>query len=131
VTPPVPEAVEETSKQLFSAANAARRRGDVDAAIAGYHELQAKFPGSSEAALSRVSLGNLSLRRGASAQALEQFDAYLRQQAGGSLREEALRGKAEALGRLGRKAEARAAWKALLTQYPDSAYADLARSHLD
>jgi len=72
----------------------------------------------------------LHLRRGASSAALEQFDAYLRKHPGGGLSEEALRGKAEALGRLGRGAEARSTWQELLSRFPESAYADLARSHL-
>jgi hypothetical protein len=46
------------------------------------------------------------------------------------LREDAVIGKALALGRLRRYAEERRAWKALLEQFPASAYAERARARV-
>jgi hypothetical protein len=121
-------APQRSASELFSEANAARRSGAGQHAAGLYRELQHVFPRSSEAALSRVTLGRLLLDRlSAPAGALREFDAYLASASRGSLREEALVGRALALGRLGRTTEESAAWQALLMYNPNTTYAEHAR----
>lgn len=122
---PVEEA---TPAALFSAANAARRAGRQDRAIALYLELQRTHPSSAEASLSHVSLGRLLVVRRELRGAVAQFSTYLR--SGGPLEEEALLGKAQALAALGQREDARAAWRTLLERYPRSIYAAEARERL-
>jgi hypothetical protein len=94
-----------------------------------FRELQSRYPMSPEQQVSRVALGRLFLQQlGNPAGALEQFDAYLAQ--GGPLREEAMVGRARALGRLSRLAEERRAWELLLENFPDSLHADEAHSRI-
>lgn len=119
-----------SSVELFAAANSARRNGDTQKAITLYQRLQAQYPSSEEAVVSHVLLARLELGRGAAALALRDFEAYLEQVPRGSLSQEALQGKAEALSRLGRKEEEAAAWRRLLEEFPNSVYAQSAREHL-
>jgi hypothetical protein len=130
--PAKPAAVEVTSAaEAFSRANLARRDGKVKEAVRLYRTLQERFAGSSEELVSRVALGRLLLDRlGDSRGALVQFNSYLASPGRGALREEAMVGRALALGRLGRGAEERAAWSALLTAWPKSAHAKHARARL-
>ena len=130
--PAKPVAVEVTSAaEAFSRANLARRDGKVKEAVRLYRTLQERFAGSSEELVSRVALGRLLLDRlGDSRGALVQFNSYLASPGSGALREEAMVGRALALGRLGRGAEERAAWSALLAAWPKSAHAKHARARL-
>lgn len=122
---------ERSAAELFARANLLRRRDEVSDAVAVYRELQRSFPGSAEELLSRVVLGRLLLDRlGDPNGALAQFESYLASSSQGSLREEALVGRAVALGRLGRVAEERGAWSALLDAYPKSTSAARARAKL-
>lgn len=116
--------------QLFVAAGQARRARAFAEAAGLYRALQAHFPGSAEATLSFLSLGDLLLSQGALAQALAQFDAYL---ASGDtmMAEEALVGRARTLARLGRTEGERAAWRALLARFPQSDYRWRAQQRLD
>ena len=125
--PPVPGL---DARQLFVAAGQARRARNFAEAEGLYRALQAHFPRSPEATLSFLSLGDLLLSRGATAQALAQFDAYL---ASGDamMAEEALVGRARTLARLGRTEEERAAWRALLSRFPQSDYRWRAQQRLD
>ena len=116
--------------ELFSAANAARRRGDGQRAATLYSRLQGDCPRSAQAASSYVLLARMNLARGAAAPALDGFDTYLQAVPRGSLIQEALQGKAQALRQLGRSAEERAALRELLRQFPDSVYAPSARQRL-
>jgi TolA-binding protein len=119
-----------TAAELYRGANEARRGGQTTQAIERYQRLQRQFPGSSEALLSRVSLGRLLLQSSSAGAALAQFDAYL---AGGSrqrLAPEALFGRGRALQALGRRAEEVQNWRSLIRQHPDSAYADHAGRRL-
>jgi TolA-binding protein len=121
-----------SAAELFARANLARRRGDVNEAAHLYRDLQSSFPGSPEEIVSRVTLGRLLLDRlGDARGALVQFDSYLANPTHGALREEALIGRALALGRLHRQAEEKGAWAALVAAYPKSAYAERARARLE
>jgi TolA-binding protein len=118
--------------ELFARANAARRSGEVTRAAQLYRELQRTYPSSSEAALSRVTLGRLLLDRlGDPNGALAQFNAYLAGTGSGSLREEGLIGRALALARLGRTTEEQAAWRALLVYNPRTTYAEHAHKRIE
>jgi hypothetical protein len=130
--PAKPVTVEVTSAaEAFSRANLARRDGKVKEAVRLYRTLQERFAGSSEELVSRVALGRLLLDRlGDSRGALVQFNSYLASPGGGALREEAMVGRALALGRLGRGAEERAAWSALVAAWPKSAHAKHAQARL-
>jgi hypothetical protein len=118
--------------ELFARANAARRRGETREAARLYRELQRAFPGSSEELVSRVTLGRWMLDRlNDPAGALARFDSYLANPVHTALREEALIGRALALGRLGRETEERGAWTAFLAAFPGSVYAERARGRLE
>jgi hypothetical protein len=79
-----------------------------------------------------VSLGRLLLDRvGDAAGALAQFNSYLASSSQGTLGEEALIGRALALGRLRRVAEERSTWGMLLASHPGSTYAARARARIE
>jgi TolA-binding protein len=125
------KAVDESAAELFTRANLLRRRDEVSEAAGVYRELQRSFPGSAEELLSRVVLGRLLLDRlGDPTAALAQFESYLAGASQGSLREEALVGRAVALGRLGRVTDERNAWNALLDAFPRSTSAARARARI-
>jgi len=130
MTPPLTEP--DACAEGFRRANQARRSGGADEAIRLYRTLQSICPGSKEEVSSRVLVGRLYLDRVADPRsALAAFDSYLAAGAGGPLREEALIGRALALGKLNRSREEQAAWTALLTAYPDSIYAEKAKARLN
>lgn len=119
------------ASELFSRANQARRDGKTTEAVRLYRALQERFAGSSEELVSRVTLGRLLLDRlGDSRGALVQFNSYLASPARGALREEAMVGRALSLGRMGRSAEERAAWQALLDTFPHSTQRKRAQARL-
>jgi hypothetical protein len=100
-------------------------------AVRLYRALQEQYSGTSEELVSRVTLGRLLLDRlGDSRGALVQFNSYLASPGGGALREEAMVGRALSLGRMGRSAEERAAWKALLDAWPKTTYRKRAEARL-
>lgn len=128
---PLPMRAEVTAAQLFVQANDARRKGHDAEAMATYRTLQRRFSSSPEAVASHMSLGRLLLDgRHDAAGALVEFDRYLASASRGELREEALIGRALALGQLERSEEERRAWQALLREYPSSMYADQARDRI-
>jgi TolA-binding protein len=118
-----------TASALFEQAEALRREGRADAAIASYRRLQSAFPETAEARLSFAFAGQLLLKQRHPGDALAQFDRHLK--AGGEVGEEALAGRATALEDLHRDADAIAAWKTLLARHPGSVYAGRARARLD
>ncbi|MFT3922019.1 MAG: hypothetical protein QM778_05760 [Myxococcales bacterium] len=115
--------------ELFRAANAARRAGAFGRAKHLYSELLRKAPWADEAQLAHVSLGKLLLSQGQVGRAEREFRRYL-EAGGGPLSEEALFNRAECLQRLGRDAEEKLAWRALLGAYPESLYAARAKQRL-
>jgi hypothetical protein len=128
---PAPAAPPVSASELFSRANRARRDGKMTEAVRLYRALQEQFSGTSEELVSRVTLGRLLLDRlGDSRGALLQFNSYLASPGGGGLREEAMVGRALSLGRMGRTAEERVAWKALLDSWPKSTHRKRAEARL-
>jgi TolA-binding protein len=127
---PAPPDAAVSSSALLRQAREARRSGDVERAIGLYRRLQRTFPRSPEATLSAVSLGGLLLDRHLPRAALTQFDGYLVASKGGVLIPEALYGRGRALGALGDRQEERRSWERLLADFPDSAYAPVARRRL-
>jgi hypothetical protein len=122
----------ESPAELFARANSARRAGHTREAARFYQQLQREFPGSSEELVSRVTLGRWMLDRlNDPAGALARFDSYLANPVHTALREEALIGRALALGRLGRRTEERGAWTAFLAAFPGSVYVERARGRLE
>jgi hypothetical protein len=113
---------------LFSAANTARRAGDVARALELYRRLAARFPTTEEAITSHVIVGRLLLGID-SAGALSEFEAYLTTRAP-TLAAEASVGRARALAALGRHDESHGAWQEVITRFPRSVYADEARKTL-
>lgn len=123
-------APERTASSLFEGATEARRRGDRTTAMRLYGELLNKHPNASEANATRLALGRLSLDNGDSGRALALFDQYLGS-GEGTLREEAMAGRARALQNLGRETEERAAWNTLLQSYPQTIHRDRAMARLE
>jgi hypothetical protein len=120
-----------TAADLLAQANEARRGGDAPRAVLLYRELQRRFPGTREEALSRVTFGRMLLDRlNQPDQALAEFDRYLAASGDSTLHEEALVGRALTLMRLGRPSEERTAWRALLASHPNSIHAERARRRL-
>lgn len=115
----------DSASSLFGAANRARRSGNLSLAKSLYAELQSRFPRSSEASTSRVTLGTL-LLNGDPVAALANFDAYLASGAR-SLAAEALVGRARAYRALGRRSESLRAWQEVEARFPTSVYAAEAR----
>jgi Tetratricopeptide repeat len=121
IAPTASEAAAESASSLFQRANAARHRADDAAAEALYRELLERYPGTREAITSRVIAGRMMLARGEAAKGLALFDAYLAESPMGTLSEQALVGRAHCLRRLGQRSDERAAWRALLAAFPQSA----------
>ncbi|HEY4160378.1 MAG TPA: hypothetical protein VGM29_19835, partial [Polyangiaceae bacterium] len=105
---------------LFREANAARHDADLAGARSLYLRLEREFPEAYESQLSHVSFGRVLLAMGRPAEAERQFALYLR--SGGTLSEEAIVGRARSLAELGRAAEERKLWAALLSEFPSSVY---------
>jgi outer membrane protein assembly factor BamD (BamD/ComL family) len=103
-----------------------RARGQYAACAQLYRRLWSEFPGSEEAKVSMISLGELELVDNRSpVAALAAFDAYLG--VGGSLEREARFGKIRALRALDRREEAEAETKRFLRDYPSSSQATTLR----
>ena len=122
-------ATTETAAALFERANVARRQRHTTDASALYGELRSRYPSSAEARLALGLVARMELDRGHASAALADYNAYLATGSPG-LREEALAGRALALGRLGQTEEERQTWSQLLTAYPQSSYARLASRRL-
>ncbi|HEY4159311.1 MAG TPA: hypothetical protein VGM29_14485, partial [Polyangiaceae bacterium] len=120
----------ESASELLHRAADAKVAGNRSLALELYKKLEAEFPSSQEAELSRVSLGRLLADSGYPAAALREYDLYLTGSHGGALIQEALYGKARTLGALGDRAEEARSWQRLLRDFPNGAYAPTARRRL-
>jgi tetratricopeptide (TPR) repeat protein len=125
---PRPPRAQSSAAALFAQALALRAEGKVDAAIAAHLRLQRFFPAARETRLSFALAGRLLLEKRSSEQALAQFNQYLARP--GDVAEEALVGRATALGNLGRAAAEAAAWREVLDHNPESIYAAHAKKRL-
>jgi hypothetical protein len=129
--PPVAAPSVSPAARLFQEAERARRSGDAAGAERLYARLTAEFRDTREEVVGRALRGQLLADDlGRPAEGLAAFDEYLRAQPRGVLAEEARAGRAEALGRLGRRREEGAAWRDLLASHPRSIYAARARERL-
>jgi TolA-binding protein len=120
----------ETAPSLFAEAARARHDGDLRRALTLYGTLRSVFPSSDQARVASISTGDLLLRLDEPARALAAFDAYLSDPQAGSLREEALFGRARCLRRLGKDAAEEETWARLVRDFPGSAYAPAAHQRL-
>jgi hypothetical protein len=121
-----------TAEQLMKAVDEARVRHDTAQMQQFYGRLQRQFPGSAEEVISTYTVGRQLYVSGEDVPgALELFNRYLAESPNGTLAEDARAGRAKVLQRLGRTAEERQAWLDLLSAYPRSAYAVVARRRLD
>lgn len=119
-----------SAAELLSDAGRARRDGHSAQAIALLESLQTRFPSAPEAVASDIMLGSLRLQSGSAVVALQHYDRYLRRSPGGSLAPEAIWGRAQALARLGNRAEAQKSLSELVQRYPSSPYASSAKAKL-
>jgi len=103
---------ESSAASLLTQAHEARSRGQIESGNLSFGSTAARFKGSSEARVSRVSLGKLYMNKNLAGAALQQFSDYL--VAGGPLEEEALVGRAQALAALGRRSEELSTWQMLI-----------------
>jgi TolA-binding protein len=113
---------------LFAQAVALRSEGKVDAAIATHQRLQRLYPTARETRVSFALAGRLLLEKGSPDQALAQFEQYLSRP--GDIAEEALVGRATALGHLGHSTAEAAAWREVLARHPGSVWATQAKNRL-
>ncbi len=125
--PPAPRGA--SAHELFSAANAARVRGDIPEAIKLARMLEDRFPASGEARTAHLTLGMLYLQGGQAGPALHAFRSHAAAGAGATT-PEALWGESQALRALGRTTEERTALQNLLQGFPQSAYASAAAKRL-
>ncbi|MGA7744974.1 MAG: tetratricopeptide repeat protein [Polyangia bacterium] len=128
--PSLPRAprVQPSAASLFEQASSLRDRNRVDEAIAVFRKLQQLFPKTRESRISYAVAGRMLLDRGRPAQALVQFDQHLAN--GGEASEEALAGRATALGQMGRLPAERETWQRLLDSHPGTVYASQAKERL-
>jgi tetratricopeptide (TPR) repeat protein len=123
-----PTHAQPSAAALFAQALALRGEGKVGAAIATHLRLQHLYPTARETRLSFALAGRLLLERGSPEQALAQFNQYLAQP--GDVAEEALVGRATALGHLGRSVAEAEAWREVIERHPGSIYANHAKRRL-
>lgn len=117
-----------SAASLFEEASALRDRNRPDQAVVVFRKLQQLYPRARETRISFALAGRMLLDHGRPAQALSQFDQHLAQD--GEASEEALAGRATALGRLGRTSAESETWRRLLAAYPSTVYASQAKDRL-
>jgi TolA-binding protein len=118
-------------KELLGRARALRLQREWRAAAKVYEELIRRYPNTDEATASLVTLGDIRLSRlGNPTAALSHYNAYLGS-GRATLRPEVLIGKAKALGRLGRAAEARTTLETFLSHFPNALQAERVKVRLE
>ncbi|MES1208081.1 MAG: tetratricopeptide repeat protein [Pseudomonadota bacterium] len=117
-----------SASSLFEEASALRDQNRPEQAVAVFRRLQRLYPRSRETRISFALAGRLLLDGGHPEQALAQFDQHLTYR--GEASEEALAGRATALGQMGRGAAESETWRALLDEYPNTVYAPRAKRRL-
>jgi hypothetical protein len=117
-----------SAAELFRSANLARVEGENARAIELSRQLEDRYPASAEAKTTHLSLGMLYLQADRASDALRELK--LAHDVGGATVPDALWGEAQALRRLDRATDERAALDELLTAYPQSAYAGAAKKRL-
>ena len=127
-TSPQPSRALPSAASLFEQASSLREQNNPDEAIVIFRKLQRLYPRARESRMSFALVGRMLLDRGRPAQALSQFDQHLAQN--GEASEEALAGRATALGQMGRFSSEGETWQRLLDAYPGSVYASQARDRL-
>jgi tetratricopeptide (TPR) repeat protein len=119
----------QTARGLFARARDLRLGGDSDGALKIYRKLQRDYAETRESHLSYLVVGRLWLERGRPDLAVRQFTQYLER--GGAAVEEALAGRATALGRLDRRSDEMADLNRILRDFPTSVYGNRARARLE
>jgi len=114
-----------SASELFARANLLRRRGQAAEAAVLYEQLLEAYPNSREVGPTRLALGKY-LQAKQPERALSQYRAVAG--AGGALRAEALWGIAEVAIGLGERSLAEQALADLMREFPDSPYAEVART---
>lgn len=110
---------ERVASRLLAAASEARAAEDLSLADERYKRLIARYPWTRSARAGRIARGQLLLdQRQRPAQALREFQEYLRATPSGELAEEARAGVATACERLGLATAEAAAWRDLLRHHP-------------
>jgi hypothetical protein len=119
----------QTARELFARARDLRLGGDPDGALRIYRKLQRDHSDSRESHLSYLVAGRIWLERARPDLAVRQFTQYLDR--GGAAVEEALAGRATALGRLDRRSDEMADLNRILRDFPTSVYGNRARARLE
>jgi TolA-binding protein len=115
------------ASSMFAEGSRARRSGDIAFAVEIYGKLTQLYPNAPEAQQAKLILAELELQRGQFARALE----YFRECRSGSMAPEAVWGMARAYRAISDTRRERDMLGVLVTEYPDSAYAQAARHRLD
>ena len=124
--PPAPKAVNSSSaSELFARANLRRRQGHGAEAAGLYQLVLERYPNSREVGPTRLALAKYYQAKQPE-QALAQFRAVA--SGGGALRAEALWGISEVAASLGQRSLAEQALGDLIREFPDSPYAEVART---
>jgi hypothetical protein len=127
---PRPSGAHVSPGQLLAKAQSLRSRGQYQACARIYRRLWSEFPGSEEAKVSMVSLGELELvQRKSPGSALAAFNAYLR--LGGALDREARFGKIRALRALDQRQAVQVETARFLSDYPTSTQAATLRQRAE
>ncbi len=119
-----------SARDLLSLASAARLAGNAGRANEAYFAARARYPRSTEAALSAFSLGRLASDGGRVLEASRWFKQYLAEEPSGELAREASGRLIELARKTGDQQQARSASDSYLRLYPAGPHATLARSIL-
>lgn len=128
--PPPAVALGTSPQKLYDEAYADYTLAQWDLAIAGFEAVIKYFPKSERAADAQVYIGHSYLQAGKNDKAVEAYDLAIRNYPGAPALPEAYYKKGVALKALKRPDEARAAFEHVVTTYPDSSSATLAKQQI-